>query len=954
MWKRKSQKEEEEKKEEEEVKTSNSTSSSKMPPTSSPADDTGIYNNTTSDSDSDSNFYGEKKHISSTTSVLSNINMLDIFWYRLSFREDSKTTRCVFFPSSALKSVLHSYRRKFGNPMFLSREIHEPSRLRLGLSRSHVLFNFTDMWIGDICTMIEKMLRTKKRTGASSAVSSGVAREHAHSRLRARLLLDEINLLGPLILLSPSNHYRAGRLSNQQRKSGRQKTGSENLSIANEMFVNTKDLFCEQFTREAWGTSSSSSSKTTAASNRTSATPSLSYSAATQDYFKCAYASYALKDMLPSFSVQGYEDPLENTTPSSLKNGATEKDSLLTFALRCISWEHVRDGRYIVHATTTSFPWSHVQAKFARIFDMSAEKNHKPTGQVKVEYDVLVDTLFRLAPMDADCVVDGLRRHACRRTTVEHGVVRGIFVKTAFDSVLRKAYRSASRDDDDNGDDDVDDDARSGQSSSSDKATVASLRTSLRVCFPKDFERLEREFVYGDGGGSGSGESHHRTQGGDSSTSSSWTEEDERVLREKEAGLLHFIALGFKRRVVEVKSEVEKMKERRRNAMQRTVSEAAFVASCTRAFEESYDFYLVSTETQKIDVMNATSSVAADAATSFLCRRIVSGPNAFDDAMSAYKSLKAPKVMLRGLRIVRAADSDQSEWYGECARTSRDGRMCDLIRLAMVQAVERKMERIEVSSASAAAGRGEGGARTTKKKSATRRDTATIRLPYPPLYGPKGIIAASTQSKVLEYGHAMQLLECVRAFYVRSRNVPTVRLKSRGRGRSVAAIVGSTNATTTAAASSATTTNGVVETALNKLVVVGSLHGQLQDLLTVFSLFGSVPSAKRSNHFVFAGNIVGEDCMSFETFIVICALKQKYPDRVHILRGSNESRLKSSELQFDKHLRLKYGDEEGSLYRKCQECFDALPLGIFVEIDGEEKTGGSDGTVEGEAEEGGE
>ena len=117
-----------------------------------------------------------------------------------------------------------------------------------------------------------------------------------------------------------------------------------------------------------------------------------------------------------------------------------------------------------------------------------------------------------------------------------------------------------------------------------------------------------------------------------------------------------------------------------------------------------------------------------------------------------------------------------------------------------------------------------------------------------------------------------------------------------------------------------------------KVTAVGSLNGQLQDLLTVFTLSGALPAENIDNHFVFSGNIVGSSSMSCETFLLLCALKRVAPNRVDILRGSNESRLMSVEHNFAAELRVKYGDEDGDImFRKFQECF-ILFRSVIVEV----------------------
>jgi len=188
--------------------------------------------------------------------------------------------------------------------------------------------------------------------------------------------------------------------------------------------------------------------------------------------------------------------------------------------------------------------------------------------------------------------------------------------------------------------------------------------------------------------------------------------------------------------------------------------------------------------------------------------------------------------------------------------------------------------------------------------------SSAFKLPL--IRGSDGIVARSMIGRTLPFGHAMQLLESVRSHYILRPNILNIEIE----------------ATRLTKKGEKASTNRA-----QKVTVVGSLNGQLQDLLTVFTLSGALPTQSNSNHFVFSGNIVGSSPMSCETFLLLCALKKVAPNRVDILRGSNESRLMSLEHNFTAELRVKYGEENGDImFRKFQECFDTLPLGMFVEL----------------------
>lgn len=80
----------------------------------------------------------------------------------------------------------------------------------------------------------------------------------------------------------------------------------------------------------------------------------------------------------------------------------------------------------------------------------------------------------------------------------------------------------------------------------------------------------------------------------------------------------------------------------------------------------------------------------------------------------------------------------------------------------------------------------------------------------------------------------------------------------------------------------------VVEASINgRLICVGDLHGQLDDLLEIFRQVGE-PSGR--NRFVFNGDIVDRGQNSIECIATLLAWKVLYPDDVFINRGNHEAR----------------------------------------------------------------
>ncbi|CAI5730898.1 unnamed protein product [Hyaloperonospora brassicae] len=115
-----------------------------------------------------------------------------------------------------------------------------------------------------------------------------------------------------------------------------------------------------------------------------------------------------------------------------------------------------------------------------------------------------------------------------------------------------------------------------------------------------------------------------------------------------------------------------------------------------------------------------------------------------------------------------------------------------------------------------------------------------------------------------------------------------------------------------------------------KLTVVGDLHGQLQDLFSIFSANG-LPT--RTNKYLFNGDFVDRGMYGTEVVMTLLLFRLLYPTSVFLNRGNHESRNQNSWMGFEDEVWLKYSGadeddfERPALIFECfQTLFEAIPL----------------------------
>lgn len=106
--------------------------------------------------------------------------------------------------------------------------------------------------------------------------------------------------------------------------------------------------------------------------------------------------------------------------------------------------------------------------------------------------------------------------------------------------------------------------------------------------------------------------------------------------------------------------------------------------------------------------------------------------------------------------------------------------------------------------------------------------------------------------------------------------------------------------------------------------IVGDIHGQFYDLLSIFELGGRVGEQP----YVFLGDYVDRGSFSCECLFLLLSLKLNNPRSIILLRGNHESRQMTQMFTYKKECRVKYSDD---LWYQSVSLFDSLPLCALID-----------------------
>mmetsp|Transcript_11725 Transcript_11725/g.43697 ORF Transcript_11725/g.43697 Transcript_11725/m.43697 type:complete len:299 (-) Transcript_11725:58-954(-) len=109
------------------------------------------------------------------------------------------------------------------------------------------------------------------------------------------------------------------------------------------------------------------------------------------------------------------------------------------------------------------------------------------------------------------------------------------------------------------------------------------------------------------------------------------------------------------------------------------------------------------------------------------------------------------------------------------------------------------------------------------------------------------------------------------------------------------------------------------------VTVCGDIHGQFFDLLELFRVGGDSPYT----NYVFLGDFVDRGYHSVETWLLLLALKVRFPTRVTLLRGNHECRQITQVYGFYDECMRKYGSP--TVWNMCTDIFDMLSLAAVID-----------------------
>eukprot|EP00249_Psilotum_nudum_P023104 c28750_g1_i1 orf=412-3258(+) len=116
--------------------------------------------------------------------------------------------------------------------------------------------------------------------------------------------------------------------------------------------------------------------------------------------------------------------------------------------------------------------------------------------------------------------------------------------------------------------------------------------------------------------------------------------------------------------------------------------------------------------------------------------------------------------------------------------------------------------------------------------------------------------------------------------------------------------------------------------------IFGDLHGQFGDLMRLFDEYGSPSTAGDITYidYLFLGDYVDRGQHSLETITLLLALKNEYPEHVHLIRGNHEAADINALFGFRIECIERMGERDGIwAWHRFNQLFNWLPLSALIE-----------------------
>lgn len=124
-------------------------------------------------------------------------------------------------------------------------------------------------------------------------------------------------------------------------------------------------------------------------------------------------------------------------------------------------------------------------------------------------------------------------------------------------------------------------------------------------------------------------------------------------------------------------------------------------------------------------------------------------------------------------------------------------------------------------------------------------------------------------------------------------------------------------------------------------MIFGDIHGQYSDLMRFFDLWGApfntyTGKDDRIQYFdyLFLGDFVDRGNHCLETICLLLALKVKYPDQIHLIRGNHEDRNINDGFGFSDECAQRLDEDPGrpnSVFNRFNLLFEYLPLAAVID-----------------------